>query len=156
MSNQNTTTQVVTLTGNLGGTPEVKILSGQTVSRTQFDPALDEVITEKTTKPDREIRVASLAINYKDADDQKQTRWIRLVDFQGYLAPYGKGDCLSVGGYFKTRNYLDEHGDEKEIREFVTLSCRAHFVKGRNEVPAPATDSDEVHPQPDEEDEIPF
>ena len=111
----------------------------------------------ETTKPDREIRVASLAINYKDADDQKQTRWIRLVDFQGYLAPYGKGDCLSVGGYFKTRTYLDEHGDEKEIREFVTLSCRAHFVKGRKEDDLdPVTVSDEVHPQPNDKDDIPF
>jgi single-stranded DNA-binding protein len=130
MSTQNTTQ--VTLTGNLGGDPETKTLTGQTVSRSTFDPSLDDVVTEVFTKSDREIRVASLAINYTDAEGQEKTRWIRLVDFQGHLAPYGKGDCLSVQGYFKNRQYIKE-GETKEIREFVVTSSRAIFVKDREE-----------------------
>ena len=130
MSTQNTTQ--VTLTGNLGGDPEIKTLTGQTVSRSTFDPSTDDVVTEEFTKPDREIRVASLAINYTDAEGQDQIRWIRLVDFQGHLAPYGKGDLLSVLGYFKNRKY-EKDGQTKEIREFVVTSSRAIFVKDREE-----------------------
>jgi single-stranded DNA-binding protein len=129
MSTQNTVQ--VTLTGNLGGDPETKTLTGQTVSRSTFDPSLDVVVTEVFTKSDREIRVASLAINYH-AEGRDQTRWIRLVDFQDHLAPYGKGDCLSVLGYFRTRQYLKD-GETKEIREFVVTFSRAIFLKDRED-----------------------
>lgn len=130
MSNQRT--PQVQLVGNLGGDPETKKLNGRTFTREAYDPISDDVVVEQITAPDRQIRTASLAIGAEDEAGNEITRWHRLVDFQDYLAPYIKGDCISVRGYFRNRQYTKD-GEQKTIREFVVTASHPVFLKPREE-----------------------
>jgi hypothetical protein len=98
-----TRTPQVHLFGNLGGDPETKTLSGRTFNREVYDAILDDAVEKEYTTPDRELLVASLAVNYKTQDGTFQTRWIRLVDHQHLLRLHRKGDKIRVDGFFRNR-----------------------------------------------------
>jgi len=112
----------ITVYGNLGADPETRTLQGRTVTKERYDFAKDDVVSEAHTTDEREIRIASLAVNGRDENDKETTRWHRLVDFEEHLAACHKGDRLKVTGYFRTRNYRKD-GEEKSIRELIVASA---------------------------------
>ena len=67
-----TRTPQIHLFGNLGGDPETKTLPGRTFNRDVYDAILDDAIEKEYTTPDREILVASLAVNYRAEDGTPQ------------------------------------------------------------------------------------
>jgi single-stranded DNA-binding protein len=115
-------TPQITLFGNLGGDPETRTLKGRTVTREAYDIVTDEVIVREHTTDDRQIRIASLAVNGKDDNGDEISRWHRLVDFADHLDHCLKGDRLKVTGYFRDRPYVKD-GEEKTIRELIVTAA---------------------------------
>jgi single-stranded DNA-binding protein len=113
----------ITVFGNLGAAPETRILKGQSSTKEVYDPVLADAVVREINTPDREIRTASLAVNGRDEEGGKITNWHRLVDFNGHLADYSKGDRLKVHGYFRDRTYLKD-GERKTIRELIVLEAQ--------------------------------
>jgi single-stranded DNA-binding protein len=132
-------TPQVTLYGNLGADPETKTSKGRTLAKETYDPIIDEVRVEEFTTRDRELRTASLAVNYVGSDGEDLLRWVRLVDFQEHLVQRRKGDRLKVRGYFRDRKYLDKDGQTKTIREFVLTSAELQSLKIRHDDSVPKT-----------------
>jgi single-stranded DNA-binding protein len=129
-----TRTPQIHLFGNLGGDPETKTLPGRTFNRDVYDAILDDVVEKEYTTPDREILVASLAVNYKTGDGTPQTRWIRLVDHQHLLRLRRKGDRIRVDGFFRDRQYIDRKtGELKTIRELIVTAAELQILKVRDQ-----------------------
>jgi len=127
----------ITLYGNLGADPEIKILPGRTVSREVYDSILDDAVVKDFTTAARQIRTASLAVNGQDDSGAKITRWLRLVDLADHLTAYRKGDRIKVRGFFRNRTYVKD-GEQKSIRELVVTAASLEKMKVREEAPAPA------------------
>ena len=129
-----TRTPQIHLFGNLGGDPETKTLPGRTFNREVCDAILDDAVEKEYTTPDREILVASLAVNYKTGDGSIQTRWIRLVDHQHLLRLRRKGDRIRVDGFFRDRQYIDRTtGEPKTIRELIVTAAELQTLKVRDQ-----------------------
>jgi single-stranded DNA-binding protein len=129
-----TRTPQVHLFGNLGGDPETKTLPGRSFHREVYDAILDETVEKEYTTSDRELLVASLAVNYKTQDGTFQTRWIRLVDHQHLLRLRRKGDKIRVDGFFRNRQYNDRNtGEVKTIREFIVTAAKLQNLKTREQ-----------------------
>jgi len=147
---------VVTLDDYVGAVPEPRTLQERSVTLEVDDPITDDVVTREFTNPERQIRIASLAVNAK-VDGEVITRWHRLVDFEEHLAGFEKGNRLKVHGFFRNRTFTQD-GEEKTVRELVVTSAQIQPKR----VPAPAPD--EAHPAvpeapeapPVEDDDIPF
>ncbi|HEX4960391.1 MAG TPA: hypothetical protein VF173_06105 [Thermoanaerobaculia bacterium] len=122
------------LVGNLGGDPEIKTRKGRPVTCAVYDEVLDDLVAKEFMTEDQELYIASLAVRVDDHGEER-TVWKRLVDFQGHLKLYRKGDCISVFGYLRTRTYTDKETEEKkEVREFVVTRAKLIFAKKRQEV----------------------
>ena len=129
-----TRTLQVHLFGNLGGDPETKTLPGRTITREVYDALIDDAVEKEYTTPDREILVASLAVNYKTGDGTLKTRWHRLVDHQHLLQLRRKGDRIRVDGYFRDRQYNDRNtGELKTIRELIVTAVELQKMKVREQ-----------------------
>jgi single-stranded DNA-binding protein len=122
-------TPQIRLYGNLGADPEARTLKERTVTREVYDPIADDVVTRTYTDPAREIHTASLAVNAREEDGEEITRWHPLVDFQGHLASFHKGDRLEVHGFLRTRSFTSKDGEEKTVRELVVT--KASIAKPR-------------------------
>ena len=125
-------TPQIALFGNLGADPETRTLKGRTVTREAYDIVSDEVLVQEHTTPERQIRIASLAVNGKDESGEEITRWQRLVDFEDHLANCVKGDRIKVTGYFRDRTYVKD-GEEKSIRELIVTSVEIQPKKPKAE-----------------------
>ena len=129
-----TRTPQVHLFGNLGGDPETKTLPGRTFNREVYDAILDDAVEKEYTTRDRELLVASLAVNYRTEDGTIRTRWIRLVDHQNLLQLRRKGDRLRVDGFFRDRQYNDRNtGELKTIRELIVTAAELQRLKTREQ-----------------------
>ena len=114
-------TPQIHLYGNLGADPETHILPERTATRDVYDPITDDVVTREFNDPERELRTASLAVNVK-VDGEDITRWHRLVDFDGHLAHFEKGNRLKVRGFFRHRSFTKD-GETKTVRELVVTAA---------------------------------
>jgi single-stranded DNA-binding protein len=146
----------ITLFGNLGADPEPRLLKPRTVTREIYNIVTDEVESETYTHPEREIRVASLGVNFKDQNGNEMSRWQRLVDYQDFLATCEVGDRLRVRGWFRERNYKDKDGVLKSVRELILTD--AEIQPKRSQSSDTDTDKPWTDPEPMDydDDEIPF
>jgi single-stranded DNA-binding protein len=126
---------VVTLYGNVGGNPEIKLIFGQQITKPYYDPIIDAVVDKDYRTDDRELRIFSLAINYKDGESgEKQTRWIQCADWKGLSTKVRKGDRLRVTGYFLERRYQNKKGEWKTGRTFIIEDLEFEHLRVHNEV----------------------
>jgi single-stranded DNA-binding protein len=131
MSNQKTLT--IKLFGNLGGDPQLRSTREQVITRPVYDSLIDDAVEREFTRPGRELRTFSLAVNTKDAEGNPlPTRWHRCVDWQGLTANFRKGDRVVLQGFFKLRKYQQD-GETKQIRELVVTSAKLLHLKVREQ-----------------------
>ena len=122
----------VKLYGNLGGDPELRSTRAQVITRSFYDPILDDAVEREFQKPGREFRTFSIAVNAKDADGQPITRWHRCIDWNGLSATYRKGDRVAVSGFFVVRTF-EKDGETKSYRELVVTAASLEKMKVREQ-----------------------
>jgi single-stranded DNA-binding protein len=125
-------TLTVKLYGNLGNDPKLRSTRDQVISRSVYDPILDDAVEREFTRPGRELHIVSLAVNAKDGQGQPITRWHRCVDWRGLTATYRKGDRVALTGFFRVRKYQKD-GETQEIRELVITDAQLLHIKTREQ-----------------------
>ncbi len=105
---------IVRLYGNLGADileHELKTKPG--TSYKAYDPATDSVVDRQP----RTFKSFSIAVNYKDENGEKQTRWITVLDFKGLSDDLHlmKGDRVCVQGEIRKKTFTKK--DETEGSE---------------------------------------
>jgi len=122
MANSN---PILTLFGNLGGNPDLRILPAQETSRHVYDPATDQVVEKKISQEAREFRTFSLAVSTKEMEEP---RWIRCVDWNNESRLFQKGDRVRLTGFFQIRTY-EKDGETRRVRQFVVKTATLERAK---------------------------
>ena len=122
MANSN---PILTLFGNLGGNPDLRILPAQETSRHVYDPATDQVVEKAFFREAREFRTFSLAVSTKEMEEP---RWIRCVDWTNESRLFQKGDRVRLTGFFQIRTY-EKDGDTRRVRQFVVKTATLERAK---------------------------
>ena len=120
----------ITLYGNVGGDPETRTIPGKTVTKSYYDPIVDEVLEREYTTTDREVRTFSIAVSKKDPEGQEIVRWIRCEDWEQHSRLVAKGDRVKVRGNYRERTY-EKDGETKTARELVVKSLQIERRKVR-------------------------
>ena len=115
---------IVTLFGNLGATPEVRI-PAQDLSRHVYDPVLDQVVEKTIPREDSEFRTFSVAVSTKEMEEP---RWIHCVDWNNDSRLFQKGDRVRLTGFFQVRTY-EKDGETKRVRQFVVRTATLERAK---------------------------
>jgi single-stranded DNA-binding protein len=123
VAKQNVT--ILTLFGNLGGNPDVRILPAQETSRPVYDPATDQVVEKPFTREEREFRTFSIAVSTKEMEEP---RWIRCVDWNNLSRLFQKGDRVRLTGFFQVRTY-EKDGETRRVRQFVVQTATLERAK---------------------------
>ncbi len=116
---------ILTLFGNLGGTPDIRLLPEQESSRHVYDPVTDQVVEKPFTRKAREFRTFSVAVKTKEMDEP---RWIRCVDWNNESRLFQKGDRVRLSGYFQVRTY-EKDGETRRLRQFVVQTATLERAK---------------------------
>ena len=122
MANSN---PILTLFGNLGGNPDLRILPAQETFRHVYDPATDQVVEKKISQEAREFRTFSLAVSTKEMEEP---RWIRCVDWTNESRLFQKGDRVRLTGFFQIRTY-EKDGETRRVRQFVVKTATLERAK---------------------------
>jgi len=121
----------VTIIGNLGGDPDMKLTPSQ-----------------------KQVATFSVAVNekYKNAKGEpvETTEWVRVVTWEGLAEISGaylkKGSPVYVEGKMRTRQWDKEDGSKGYITEIVATNLILLGAKER--VPAPTGEEQPAGPQP--------
>jgi hypothetical protein len=116
---------IITLFGNLGGTPDLRKIPAQDVSRHVYDPVSDQVVEKTFHQQAREFRTFSLAVSTKEMEEP---RWIRCVDWTNESRLFQKGDRVRLTGSFRLRTY-EKDGETKRFRQFVVKTATIERAK---------------------------
>jgi single-stranded DNA-binding protein len=120
-----------TLYGNLGDDPKAHTIPAKTFTKMVYDEIIDDAVEKEFTYEERHFLTYSVATG---GYDDKPTRWIYCVDWEGCAFRARKGDRLELYGYFEERSYIDKNSNEvKTIRQFVVENSRIVFLKVRKE-----------------------
>ena len=146
----------VTLIGNLGKDPEVRIIPGSETKVSSFTIATTETRRNKTT-----------------GEREDKPEWHRIVVFNERLVDLiekyvRKGSKLYIEGQLQTRSWIDKSGNERYVTEVVLGKYKGDLIildpkkdvlplsstsnissKDAAEVPEPTTTGDDY-------DEVPF
>jgi single-stranded DNA-binding protein len=122
MANNN---PILTLFGNLGGTPDLREIPAQDISRHVYDPATDQVVEKTFFREAREFRTFSLAVSTKEMEEP---RWIRCVDWTNESRLFQKGDRVRLTGFFQIRTY-EKDGETRRVRQFVLKTATLERAK---------------------------
>jgi len=122
MANSNPT---LTLFGNLGGTPDLRTIPAQEVTRHVYDPVTDQVVEKTLSEKAREFRTFSLAVSTKEMEEP---RWIYCVDWNNDSRLFQKGDRVRLTGSFQVRTY-EKDGETKRVRQFVVKTATLERAK---------------------------
>jgi single-stranded DNA-binding protein len=122
MANNN---PILTLFGNLGGNPDIRILPAQETSRHVYDPVTDQVVEKTFYREAREFRTFSLAVSTKEMEEP---RWIRCVDWNNESRLFQKGDRVRLTGFFQIRTY-EKDGETRRVRQFVVKTATIERAK---------------------------
>ena len=146
----------VTLIGNLGKDPEVRIIPGSETKVSSFTIATTETRRNKTT-----------------GEREDKPEWHRIVVFNERLVDLiekyvRKGSKLYIEGQLQTRSWIDKSGNERYVTEVVLGKYKGDLIildpkkdvlplsstsntssKDAAEVPEPTTSGDDY-------DEVPF
>ena len=123
MAKQNVT--ILTLFGNLGGTPDVRVIPAQEVTRPVYDPVTDQVVEKTFAQDEREFRTFSIAVSTKEMEEP---RWIRCVDWNNLSRLFQKGDRVRLTGFFQVRTY-ERDGETRRVRQFVVKTATLERAK---------------------------
>ena len=123
MAKQNVT--ILTLFGNLGGTPDVRVIPAQEVTRPVYDPVTDQVVEKTFAQDEREFRTFSIAVSTKEMEEP---RWIRCVDWTNESRLFQKGDRVRLSGFFQVRTY-EKDGETRRVRQFVVKTATLERAK---------------------------
>ena len=127
-----TNTPIVTLFGNLGGNPDIRILPAQDTSLHVYDPVVDQVVEKTFFREAREFRTFSVAVSIKEMEEP---RWIRCVDWKNDSRLFQKGDRVRLTGFFQVRTY-EKDGETKRFRQFVVRTATLERARMPQEVAA--------------------
>jgi single-stranded DNA-binding protein len=116
---------IVTLFGNLGGTPEVRTIPAQDTTRHVYDPLTDQVVEKSIHREARPFRTFSLAVRLKEMDEP---RWIPCVDWSNESRLFQKGDRVRLTGFFQVRTY-EKDGETRRVRQFVVKTATLERAK---------------------------
>jgi single-stranded DNA-binding protein len=111
----------ITLFGNVGKDPEVRLIPGKDIVKKIYDPIVDDVVEKTIPLPERELRTFSIAVNYTDPETgEDEVRWKYCEDWNGLCALnlVRQGDRLRVDGYFRL-HYYEKDGERKTAQSFV-------------------------------------
>jgi single-stranded DNA-binding protein len=111
----------ITLFGNVGKDPEVRLIPGRDIVKKIYDPIVDDTVERTITLPERELRTFSLAVNYTDPETgEEKARWKYCEDWNGLCAAnlVRQGDRLRLMGYFREHCY-EKDGERKTFENFV-------------------------------------
>ena len=117
--------QILTLFGNLGGNPDLRVLPAQETSRHVYDPVTDQVVEKTFAQEAREFRTFSLAVSTKEMEEP---RWIRCVDWTNESRLFQKGDRVRLSGFFQIRTY-EKDGETRRFRQFVVKTATLERAK---------------------------
>jgi single-stranded DNA-binding protein len=126
------TNPIVTLFGNLGGTPEVRTIPAQDITRHVYDPLTDQVFEKSIHREARPFRTFSLAVRLKEMDEP---RWIPCVDWSNESRLFQKGDRVRLTGFFQVRTY-EKDGETRRVRQFVVKTATLERAKIQIDVAA--------------------
>ncbi len=106
----------VTLIGNLGKDPEVRIIPGSETKVASFTVATTETRKNKTT-----------------GEREDHPEWHRIVIFNEKLAELvekyvRKGSKLYIEGQLQTRSWIDKSGNERYVTEVVIGKYRGDLI----------------------------
>ena len=130
MAKQNVTT--LTLFGNLGGNPDVRVIPEKETSLAVYDPVTDQVVQKTFTRQAREFRTFSVAVSTREMEEP---RWIRCVDWKNESRLFQKGDRVRLSGYFQVRTY-EKDGETRRVRQFVVQTASLERAKIPQELAA--------------------
>ena len=116
---------IVTLFGNLGGTPEVRTIPAQDTTRHVYDPLTDQVVEKSIHREARPFRTFSLAVRLKEMDEP---RWIPCVDWSNESRLFQKCDRVRLTGFFQVRTY-EKDGETRRVRQFVVKTATLERAK---------------------------
>ena len=123
MAKQNVT--ILTLFGNLGGNPDVRVIPAQEVTRPVYDPVTDQVVEKTFAQDEREFRTFSIAVSTREMEEP---RWIRCVDWTNESRLFQKGDRVRLTGFFQVRTY-EKNGETRRVRQFVVKTATLERAK---------------------------
>jgi single-stranded DNA-binding protein len=116
---------ILTLFGNLGGTPDVRVIPAQEVTRPVYDPVTDQVVEKTFAQDEREFRTFSIAVSTREMEEP---RWIRCVDWNNLSRLFQKGDRVRLTGFFQVRTY-EKNGETRRVRQFVVKTATLERAK---------------------------
>ena len=116
---------ILTLFGNLGGTPDVRVIPAQEVTRPVYDPVTDQVVEKTFAQDEREFRTFSIAVSSREMEEP---RWIRCVDWTNESRLFQKGDRVRLTGFFQVRTY-EKNGETRRVRQFVVKTATLERAK---------------------------
>jgi single-stranded DNA-binding protein len=119
------TSPIVTLFGNLGGTPDLRTIPAQDTTRHVYDPLTDQVVEKSIHREARPFRTFSLAVRLKEMDEP---RWIACVDWSNESRLFQKGDRVRLTGFFQVRTY-EKDGETRRVRQFVVKTATLERAK---------------------------
>ena len=124
----------VTIYGNVGNDPETITFEARTDIINVYDPVIDDMVEKPISIPAGSAMRFSVAVNYKDGDGEKQTRWINVFDPESLASKnlVRKGDRVKITGYFRTRQGIDKKtGQPKEFRNLILQDLHVEKRKTR-------------------------
>lgn len=116
---------IITLFGNLGGTPDLRTIPAQDTTRHVYDPLTDQVVEKSIHREARPFRTFSLAVRLKEMDEP---RWIPCVDWSNESRLFQKGDRVRLTGFFQVRTY-EKDGETRRVRQFVVKTATLERAK---------------------------
>lgn len=119
------TNPIITLFGNLGGTPEIRTIPAQDTTRHVYDPLTDQVVEKTVHREARQFRTFSLAVRRKEMDEP---RWIHCIDWNNESRLFQKGDRVRLTGSFQVRTY-EKDGETRRLRQFVVKTATLERAK---------------------------
>ena len=120
---------VVTLFGNLGNNPDVRVIPAQDITRHVYDPVLDQVLEKTIYQEEREFRTLSVAVSTREMEEP---RWIRCIDWTNASRLFQKGDRVRLTGFFQVRTY-EKDGETRRFRQFVIQTATLERAKIQQE-----------------------
>jgi single-stranded DNA-binding protein len=108
---------IITLYGNVGANPEVRVLPSGPVQREVYDALSDAVVVREYTLDERQLRTFSITVSGRTEDGETVTRWIRCNDWDGLSVRVTKGDRVKLSGHFRENRY-EKDGAMKTVRVF--------------------------------------
>ena len=131
MKTQNQQPKIITLYGNVGNDPEIKIIPGKDRTKMVYDAVLDQLAERHIAGKDQELRTFSIAINAKTPETGEElTRWIRCADWKGNSKNLRKGDRFALQGTLREHTY-EKDGEQKTVKDFTVLDVRVQQPRHR-------------------------